>query len=110
MVLVHIKRDPLHNVLGFSCEGHADYAEKGADIICAAISTLTMSTILSLQQLTKLTLKIKKNSDKGWLECNWDNIPTEKEHANLIVAVMIIGLKDIAAQYPAYLKVSEVEV
>ncbi len=110
MVSIDIKRDPFHNVLGFACKGHADYAEKGADVICAGISALTMTTILGLQQLTKLKLKIKQNSKKGWLECNWDNVPAEMDHANLIVEVMIIGLKDIAAQYPEYLKVSEVEV
>ena len=110
MVSVEIQRDPSRNILGFSCKGHADYAEKGADVICAGISALTMTTILSLQQLTQLSLKIKQNPVKGWLECKWDKIPAEMEHANLIVKVMIIGLKDIATQYPEYLKVSEVEV
>ena len=110
MVLIEIKRDPLHNIVGFSCKGHARYAEKGADIVCAGISALTMSTISGLQQLTQLKLRIKGNLDQGRLACNWENIPTEIDHANLIVKVMIIGLNDIATQYPAFLKVSEVEV
>jgi uncharacterized protein len=110
MVLIVVKRDQTGNTIGFSCTGHADYAEKGADIICAGISALTMSTILALQQLTKLKLKINKNADKGWLECNWVNLPFETECVNLIIQVMAIGLRDMAAQYPAYLKVSEVEV
>ena len=110
MVLIEIKRDPLHNIVGFSCKGHAGYAEKGADIVCAGISALTMTSILGLQELTQLSLRIKQNPEKGWLECDWDNVPAEMDHANLIVQVMIIGLKDIAAQYPEYLKVSEVEV
>jgi uncharacterized protein YsxB (DUF464 family) len=110
MVSVNIKRDTSNYILGFSCKGHANYAEKGADVICAGISALTMTAVLSLQQLTKLSLQIKQNPVKGLLECNWENTPTEMDHANLIVEVMIIGLKDIAAQYPEYLKVSEVEV
>ena len=110
MVVIDVKRDSLHNVLGFSCKGHADYAEKGADIVCAGISALTMSTILALQQLTKVRLKIKQKPDQGILECNWDLVLAESDHVNLIVEAMMIGLKNIAAQYPAYLRVSEVEV
>jgi uncharacterized protein YsxB (DUF464 family) len=114
MVSVIIKRDLLGNSIGFSCNGHAGYAEKGADIICAGISALTMTTVLALDQLTKLQLKIKQEPAQGLLECNWDSIPIETEaeikQANLIVQVMVIGLRDMADQYPEYLKVSEVEV
>jgi len=105
MVLIVIKRDQ-----GFSCTGHAGYAEKGTDVICAGISALTMSAVLALEQLTKLKLHIKENAAKGLLECYWNNIPAEMERANLIVQVISIGLQDIAIQYPEYLKVSEVEV
>ena len=110
MVSIIVKRDQNGNSLGFSCSGHAEYAEKGADIICAGISALTMSAVLALEQLTKLKLHIKENAIKGLLECNWSIIPAEMERANLVVQVMIIGLQDIATQYPEYLKVSEVEV
>ena len=110
MVIIVIKRDQTANLVGFSCAGHAGYAEKGGDVICAGISALTMTCILALEKLTKLQLKIKKSTTKGLLECNWSNISTEMERASLIVQVMLIGLQDIAAQYPEYLKVSEVEV
>jgi uncharacterized protein YsxB (DUF464 family) len=110
MVLIVIKQDKIKNIVGFSCSGHAEYAEKGADVICAGISALTMSTVLALQKLTKLKLQIKKNNAKGLLECNWNCIPSEIERANLIVQVMSIGLQDIASQYPAYLRINEVEV
>ena len=110
MVLVVVKRDREGEPVGFSCVGHAGYAEKGADVICAGISALTMSTVLALGKLTNLRLKIKKNAAKGLLECNWSNIPKEMQCAGLIIQVMLIGLQDIEAQYPDYLKVSEVEV
>jgi uncharacterized protein YsxB (DUF464 family) len=110
MIIIDIQRDKAGNISGFSCNGHAGYAEKGADIICAGISALTMSTVLALQQLTNLKLKIKKNSTQGLLECYWSNIPAETEKTNIIMQVMTIGLQDMAAQYPEYLRISEVEV
>ena len=110
MVSVVIKRDQSGDGVGFSCNGHAGYAEKGSDVICAAISTLTWTAVLALEKLTKIRLKIQKNAAKGRLECCWNSIPAEMEKVNLIIQVMVIGLQDIAAQYPEYLNVSEVEV
>jgi Predicted ribosomal protein len=110
MVLIVIKHDQSGNAIGFSSSGHADYAEKGADIICAGISALTITTVLALRQLTKIKLKTRQNGAQGFLECRWENIPSEIEHTNLIVRVMVIGLQDLAAQYPTYLRVNEVEV
>ena len=33
--------------------GHADYAEKGQDIICAAVSALIVNTVNSVETLTE---------------------------------------------------------
>ena len=37
----------------FVSRGHAGYAEEGQDIICAAVSALIISTVNSLETLTK---------------------------------------------------------
>ena len=34
-------------------KGHAGYAEEGYDIICAAVSALTVNTINSIEQFTE---------------------------------------------------------
>ena len=34
---------------GFNCIGHSGYAERGEDIVCAAISVLVINTINSLK-------------------------------------------------------------
>ena len=35
---------------GFTCLGHADYAEHGKDIVCSAISALVQATLLGLNR------------------------------------------------------------
>ena len=35
--------------VGFQTEGHAEYAEPGEDIICAAVSILVINTINSIE-------------------------------------------------------------
>ena len=42
-----------HQYRGFLCEGHAGYAEEGYDIICSAVSALTVNTINSIETLTE---------------------------------------------------------
>ena len=37
---------------GFVSKGHAGYAEEGYDIICAAVSVLTVNTINSIEAFT----------------------------------------------------------
>lgn len=110
MVSIVIKKDSKSNLIGFSCIGHANYAKKGSDIICAGISVLTHSTVLALEKLTCLSIKVKQNARRGSLECSWDHNPQETERLNLIIEVMLIGLTEIQRQYPEYLNVSEAEV
>ena len=41
------------NILRFSCTGHADFAEKGKDIVCAGISALCMALLKRITELQK---------------------------------------------------------
>ena len=38
--------------VGFICQGHAGYAEAGADIVCAAVSILTTTCANALESVT----------------------------------------------------------
>lgn len=37
---------------GFIIEGHAGYAEPGKDIVCAAVSALSQTCVMSIENLT----------------------------------------------------------
>ena len=39
--------------LGFDINGHAGYAEEGSDIICAAVSVLSLNTLNSIEAFTE---------------------------------------------------------
>ena len=51
MITITLQRDATGTVRCFTASGHAGYAEKGQDIICAAISALAAAAIGSLQEL-----------------------------------------------------------
>jgi len=106
MVRVSLKYDIDNWINGFIFEGHAGYAELGSDIVCAGISVLSSTTSLALEQLVGLKLEGQADPIEGYLDCNWVNEPDKVAQVHLLVESMLLGLKEIAKQYPKYLEVT----
>lgn len=117
MVSITVKWDSAGRVRGFHCEGHAEYcavktgaAGSDGDIVCAAISALTHTTVLALERLAGLTLQIKQDQAEGLLDCSWEREPEFTGKPELLIRAMIIGLTEIQRIYPDCLSLKEVEV
>jgi uncharacterized protein YsxB (DUF464 family) len=110
MVAVEFKVDRQGMYQGFTFAGHADYAEPGFDIVCAAISILSHTFMAGLETIVKLPLQIKADQTSGYLDCNWVNLPEKSERTQLLVETMRLGLSEIQAQYPDHITLCEVEV
>ena len=82
---------------GFNCIGHSGYAERGEDIVCAAISVLVINTINSLDQLAGEKFKLVTNEEDGLIDCRFGDIINEK--SRLLLESMILGLQEIKKQY-----------
>jgi len=108
MIRVKTSRDRFGCYNGFSCSGHAGFAAVGSDIVCAAVSALTQTTILALEQLVNLDLNV--TAEEAFLKCVWENAPETIAKSNLLLQAMILGLLEIQSQYPEYLSLSEAEV
>lgn len=110
MILVVVNKDQNGRSVGFTCSGHADYAKRGSDIVCAGVSALTHTTVLALEQIIQVPVEVKTEAKSNLLECSWTGNREETEKSDLIMKVMLLGLTEIQKQYPKYLRVSEVEV
>ena len=89
--------------ISFSVKGHADYDDEGRDIICAAVSALTINAVNSLEQLTNDTI-ISEDSE-GTINCKvCGKVSPESE---LIIKSLRLGLCDIYKEYDSdeYIKV-----
>ncbi len=80
---------------GFHCKGHAGYAEEGSDIICSAVSALTVNTVNSIEAFTKD--HINASTGKGYLEAHIDGEVSGE--AGLLLRSMVLGLQDIQKNY-----------
>ena len=104
MITIEIRKSG-NEYVGFSSKGHAGYAEEGYDIICAAVSVLTVNTINSIEKFTEDAFKAEVAD--GMVRWKFTEIPLSKE-ANLLMDSLVLGLKDIQENYgKKYIKIVE---
>jgi hypothetical protein len=106
MTHIDLYRTREGHLQGFRLKGHAGMAEKGRDIVCAAVSVLTQTAVLGLHRHLGLTPDVERKD--GYLTC----MLTEREMIEMsavqaILETMVIGLTDIAGQYPDYVRIKE---
>ena len=92
--------------VSFSASGHAVFEEKGRDIVCSAISVLTVNTANSI--MTFSDTKIETFENDGFL--SWKFTDGCGREATLLMDSMILGLRSIVEQYDKYLTLYVEEV
>lgn len=94
MIKATIRKD------GFRIEGHANYAPSGYDIVCAAVSTLVATTLISSYGIVE---ENEVDQVKGIVDVTYQ-VPLEREDKVLLGAFKK-GLQIIHEQYPRHLEV-----
>ena len=85
---------------GFSCKGHAGYAEAGSDIVCAAVSALSITCCNSLQSIAGVTPSVEEKD--GFLKVMLSQ-DQQSHDAQVILRVFEQGIRDIAESYPKHI-------
>ncbi len=81
--------------VSFECSGHAGFMRKGRDIVCSAISMLTINTANSIMTLTDSNIDVNEND--GFLSWKFTDKPDEK--ASLLMDSLLIGLRSVEEEY-----------
>lgn len=88
-------------------KGHADYADKGQDIVCAGVSALVIALIRQLEKLEeegKATNTIK--AEEGNFKANTlSRLFVEITETSAVYETVYTGLKEIALQHPEHVKI-----
>ncbi|MDN5347284.1 MAG: uncharacterized protein PWP65_848 [Clostridia bacterium] len=104
MTRIIIWRQAEGGIKGFEVKGHAGFQAKGKDIVCAAVSALTQTSVLGLEKY--LATPPQVSIEAGKLTCF---LPPglsgqEEERAHIILETMYLGLRAIAASYQDYIQ------
>jgi len=110
MISISIYRNSKKDIEQFVVEGHAYAADPGQDIVCAAVSVLTQTIVLSLHEITKVAIEYEVKN--GYLKCKLPNNLIEKEiyETKLLIDTMLLGLNNIRESYPKYVDIYDKEV
>ena len=94
-------------LLGYTADGHSGYAEAGADIVCAAISALTQSTLNGLKNVLKAPVMFDQDDGGAFIEVNLTPEATEEQvrQAQLLLITLLEGLQAIQREYPRNLRI-----
>jgi uncharacterized protein YsxB (DUF464 family) len=97
MTKITIKKTENGDLAGFTCEGHAGYKYKGEDIVCAAISVLTINTINSLEVLIKEPMDVEKDEESGSVSVKFPQKVSDQ--GILLMESYILGLSEVFKSY-----------
>ena len=94
-------------LLGYRANGHSGYAEAGADIVCAAISELTQTTLNGLKNVLKAPVMFDQDDDGAFIEAILTPEASEDQirQAQLLLVTLLEGLQAIQRGYPRNLRI-----
>lgn len=95
-------------ISGFSVSGHSGYAESGADIVCAAVSTAVSFADATIRDVLGESAKTRVDDGNATVTLT---LPTKCDNEDAVQAVlagMMLVLGALRDDYPDYIEVMEV--
>ena len=108
MTKVTIYKNDMNECVGFRAYGHAGYDEEGQDVVCAAISVLTINTMNSIEAFTDEEFYTSSNEEEGYIENRVSDRPSKE--ATLLLNSMVLGLESMVENYDDYIDLKFEEV
>ncbi|WP_027409452.1 ribosomal-processing cysteine protease Prp [Anoxybacteroides tepidamans] len=107
MINVEIERTDEGKVKGFTMSGHAHFAKRGQDIVCAGASAVSFGTLNAIMALTNVKPHITQGEKGGYLRCELPAIEDARadENVQLLLEAMLVSLQTIEKDYGKYIRI-----
>lgn len=89
MITVLVAEDRIH------VSGHANTAPRGSDIVCSAVSALTLTLIQGLKEIAHMSLY--ESVEGGNICIKWQTL---NDTGKALIDTWFLGMCGIAAEYP----------
>lgn len=97
MIHVDVIMDSHDRILGVDVKGHAGYAESGYDIICSAVSALTLNFANSVDTFTEDGFEGEVDEKTGGFHFRFTGDISEE--SILLARSLVLGLESIKDSY-----------
>jgi uncharacterized protein len=106
MISITINRSESESIQSFKISGHAFFADRGKDIVCAGASAVSVGAINAVHALTGVTPEIEQGD--GFLHCVVpDKLPEDiNEKVQLLLEGMVVSLRTIEEEYGEHIKIT----
>lgn len=108
MIKATFKQKENDEIISFEMTGHADFAEMGSDIVCAAASSLSINAVNSIEQLAGYQPIVEVEDGYLYIEPLSDLSGKQSEVTSILLNSLLIGLKDIEKEYSNYIRVKTI--
>ena len=110
MIHVVIYQNEKEECTGFQTEGHAEYADPGQDIVCAAASVLVINTMNAIEAFADDQASLVTEEEEGFIHYELNGRPSME--ASLLLKTMVLGLSEMAhdEDYAQYIDLTFEEV
>ena len=106
MTLVSLFRTQDGRLCGYSVDGHTGYAPSGCDIVCSALSFLSITCANALESVARTKPHVQIDEENGKLRVALDEGQMTRE-IDIIMQVYRQGLDDLKAAYPNYVEITD---
>jgi len=102
MVQVTVYRDR-DGVSGFQLSGHSGFADAGEDIVCSALSVMTINCMNSVEALTEDVPDIQAvNEEEGFVHYR---LVHPSHDARLLLDSLVLGLTSLQESYGEHIEI-----
>lgn len=108
MIRVFVERNESGRIQSVQIDGHAGYAEAGRDIVCAAVSAISIGMVNAVEAVLGVQLPTEVKDD-GFLRCRLPTLADEQlqEKVQLLLEAMLAALRSVEAEYGRYVQVTD---
>jgi uncharacterized protein YsxB (DUF464 family) len=100
VVEVTIVEDSRGRLSSFCASGHAGWADRGSDVVCAAVSTLLQAAWLGLAEVAGVEVRGERSD--ALLRLSWPEAVRDRPEVAAIAATAARSIERLAAQYPGH--------
>ncbi len=110
MINITIQRDGSHEIQSMELRGHAGFAEYGQDIVCAAVSSLSIHTVNTLIGLAHIELDVEVDDvEGGYLRIQLPDTLTEQQQhdAKLLLDGLVQSFVQLQEEHKENITIKE---
>lgn len=95
-------------ITGFCCSGHSGYAEQGADIVCAAVTTAVQFATAVIVDTLGERAAVKVNDKEARVTLTLPATCEQEDTVQAVLTGMMLTLCSLRENYPDFIEVLEV--